>query len=48
MSYERLRGMFQAVLGLSVSEGALMNMFIRSHPAFEVEADKALAILREA
>jgi transposase len=35
-------------LGLSVSEGALMNMFIRSHPAFEVEADKALAILRQA
>jgi transposase len=48
MSYERLRGMFKAVLGLSVSEGALMNMFIRSHPAFEVEADKALAILRRA
>jgi transposase len=48
MSYERLRGMFQAVLGLSVSEGALMNMFIRSHPAFEVEADKALAVLRQA
>lgn len=48
MSYERLRGMFQAVLGLSVSEGALMNMFIRSHPAFEVEADKALAVLRRA
>jgi transposase len=48
MSYERLRGMFQTVLGLSVSEGALMNMFIRSHPAFEVEAGKALAILRRA
>jgi transposase len=48
MSYERLRAMFQAVLGLSVSEGALMNMFIRSHPAFQVEADKALAILRTA
>ena len=48
MSYERLRGMFKAVLGLSVSEGALMNMFIRSHPAFEVEADKALAILCKA
>jgi transposase len=48
MSYERLRGLFQAVLGLSVSEGALMNMFIRSHPAFKVEADKALAVLRQA
>jgi transposase len=48
MSYERLRGMFGTVLGLSVSEGALMNMFIRSHPAFKIEADKALAILRQA
>jgi transposase len=48
MSYERLSGMFKTVLGLSVSEGALMNMFIRSHPAFKVEADKALAVLRKA
>jgi transposase len=48
MSYERLLGMFGTVLGLSVSEGVLMNMFIRSHPAFEIEADKALAILRQA
>src|SRR6202789_3666691 len=48
MSYERLRGMFRAVLGLSVSEGALMNMLFRSHPAAEAEADKALAVLRQA
>ena len=48
MSHERLSGMFKTVLGLSVSEGALMNMFIRSHPAFKVEADKALAVLRKA
>ncbi len=49
LSYERLRGMFRDAFGLSVSEGALMmNMFIRSHPRFKVEADKAKAILRSA
>jgi transposase len=48
VSYERLRGVFRDVLGLGVSEGALMNMFIRSHAAFKVEAGKALAILRQA
>ena len=31
LSYERLRGLFRDAFGLSVSEGALMNMFIRSH-----------------
>ncbi len=34
--------------GLSVSEGALMNMFIRSHPRFEIEAEKAKAPVRAA
>ncbi len=34
--------------GLSVSEGALMNMFIRSHPRFEIEAEKAKALVRAA
>ena len=34
--------------GLDVSEGALMNMFIRSHPRFEIEAEKAKAIVRAA
>ena len=48
LSYERLRGLFHDAFGLSVSEGALMNMFIRSHPRFKVEADKAKAILRAA
>lgn len=48
LSYERLRGLFGDVFGLSVSEGALMNMFIRSHPRFEIEADKAKTILRAA
>jgi hypothetical protein len=28
-----------------VSEGALMNMFIRSHPRFKIEAEKAKAAL---
>src|SRR5450759_5097713 len=48
LSYERLRGMFRDAFGLSVSEGALMNMFIRSHAGFKIEADKAKAIIRKA
>jgi transposase len=48
LSYERLRGMFRDAFGLSVSEGALMNMFIRSHARFTIEADKAKALLRAA
>jgi transposase len=48
LSYERLRGLFHDAFGLDVSEGALMNMFIRSHARFKIEADKAKAILRAA
>ncbi len=48
LSYERLRGLFRDAFGLSVSEGALMNMFISAHPRFEIEAEKAKAILRAA
>jgi len=48
LSYERLRGLFRDAFGLDVSEGALMNMFIRSHAGFEVEASKAKAIVRAA
>ncbi len=48
LSYERLRGLLRDAFGLDVSEGALMNMFIRSHPGFEIEAEKAKAILRAA
>lgn len=48
LSYERLRGMFRDAFGLSVSEGALMNMFIRSHPRFVIEAEKAKAVIRAA
>jgi transposase len=48
LSYERLRGLFRDAFGLAVSEGALMNMFIRSHVRFKIEAEKAKAILRAA
>lgn len=48
LSYERLRFLFHDAFGLRVSEGALMNMFIRSHAGFKIEAAKAKAILREA
>ena len=48
LSYERLRGLFHDTFGLDVSEGALMNMFIRSHARFKIEASKAKAILRAA
>ena len=48
LSYERLRGFFRDVFGLAVSEGALMNMFIRSRDGFKTEADKARALLRVA
>ena len=48
LSYERLRGLFHDTFGLDVSEGALMNMFIRSHALFKIEASKAKAILRAA
>ena len=48
LSYERLRGLFGDGFGLDVSEGALMNMFIRSHAKFQIEASRAKAILRAA
>jgi len=48
LSYERLRALFHNLLGLSVSEGALMNMFIRSRPRFEAQAARARAVLRQA
>ena len=40
--------MFRDASGFSVSEGALMNMFIRSHARFKIEADRAKAVLRAA
>jgi transposase len=44
LSCERLRGMFRDAFGLAVSESALMNMLIRSHPQFKIEAEKAKTI----
>ena len=48
LSYERLRLMFRDAFGLCVSEGALMNMFIRSHAHFKIQAEKAKEVLRAA
>lgn len=48
ISYERLRFLFRDAFGLCLSEGALMNMFIRSHARFAIEAEKAKALLRKA
>ncbi len=43
-----LRFLFRDAFGLIISEGALMNMFIRSHAGFKLAADKAKAVLRGA
>ena len=48
LSYERLRFLFRDAFGLLVSEGALMNMFIRSHAGFKLAADEAKGVLRSA
>jgi hypothetical protein len=48
LSYESLRFMICDAFGLIVSEGALMNMFIRSNAGFKIEAVKAKAVLRVA
>jgi transposase len=47
-SYERLQRAFLDLFGLNVSQGALMNMFSRTSPSFQAEADKAVALLRQA
>ena len=43
-----MRFVFRDAFGLTVSEGAFMNMLIRSRDSFKVEADKARVILRAA
>ncbi|WP_184429994.1 IS66 family transposase [Rhodoblastus acidophilus] len=48
LSYERLRLIFRDAFGLCVSEGALGNMFIRTHARFKIEVEKAKAVLRAA
>jgi transposase len=47
-SYERLRMAMGDLFGLSISEGALMNMFKRTNAAFETRRAAALAALRQA
>ena len=47
-SYERLQGAFADLFGLTLSQGALMNMFQRTAPVFAAGRDKALATLRRA
>jgi len=48
LSYERLQRLFVDLFGLSLSQGALMNMFSRTAPAFEERRNQALAVLRKA
>jgi transposase len=47
-SYERLQGAFADLFGLTLSQGALMNMFKRTAPVFATGRDEALAALRGA
>ena len=47
-SYQRLQGAFADLFGLTLSQGALMNMFKRSAPVFAAGRDDALAALRRA
>jgi transposase len=47
-SYQRLQGAFADLFGLTLSQGALMNMFRRAAPVFAAGRDSALAALRRA
>jgi transposase len=48
LSYERLQQVFLDLFGLTISQGALMNMFARTARAFEEKKGQALAVLRKA
>jgi len=48
LSYERLQQAFLDLFGLTISQGALMNMFARTARAFEEKKGQALAVLRKA
>lgn len=48
LSYERLRLLLRDVFWLTISEGALMNIFSRTRKVFSTEADKAKYVLRQA
>ena len=47
-SYQGLQGAFADLFGLTLSQGALMNMFRRATPVFATGRDSALAALRRA
>ena len=47
VSYERLTEVFDGLLGLKISEGAIANMLQRTATPFAVEADKIAAIVRD-
>src|ERR1019366_6954010 len=46
LSYERLQQAFSDLFGLTISQGALMNMFARTARAFDEKKGQALAVLR--
>lgn len=48
LSYERLQRLFLDLFGLTLSQGALMNMFSRTASAFEDKRNQALTVLRNA
>jgi len=48
VSYQRLQSMFGDVFGLTISQGALGNMFRRAHAAFGGKKAATLARLRQA
>ena len=48
LSYERLQQVFLDLFGLTISQGALMKMFVRTARAFEEKKGQALAALRKA
>ena len=48
LSYERLQSAFADLLGLTLSQGGLMNLLRRAQSAFAAERDKAIAALRQA
>ncbi|MFK4826052.1 transposase [Paenochrobactrum sp. BZR 588] len=45
-SCKRLRALSLDIFGITISERASMNIFLRSHATFELEAHKTRAILR--
>lgn len=48
LSYERLQRLFHDLFGLTISQGGLMNLFLRMAPAFDAKRKQALVVLRQA